>query len=85
MTYTTEDFVRREVGFLLRGEYRGRSLCSACLVKLTGERLHRGWRKSEIARAMDKVFNAPGTIKFLSSSQCANCQKTMPCLQVPSQ
>ncbi len=84
MTYTTEDFVRREVGDLLRGEYRGKFLCSACLVKMTLERLHTGWRKSEIARAMGKVFDAPGAIKSLPSSQCANCQKTMPCLGVPN-
>jgi hypothetical protein len=83
MTYTTEDFVRREVGGLLRGEYRGKFLCSTCLVKMTLERLHTGWRKSEIARAMGKVFDAPGAIKSLPSSQCANCQKTMPCLGVP--
>ncbi len=42
MTYSTEDFVHREVGSLLRSEYRGKSLCSACLVKMTLERLHRG-------------------------------------------
>ena len=85
MTYRTEDFVRREVGDLLRGRYRGKFLCSACLTKLTLERLHTGWRPSEIALAMGKVFNDPGAIKSLPSSQCANCQKTMPCLQVPSQ
>ena len=83
MTHTTEDFVRREVGDLLRGEYRGKFLCSACLVKMTLDRLHTGWRKSEIARVTGKVFDAPGANKSLPSSQCANCQKTMPCLGVP--
>lgn len=34
MTYTTEEFVRREVGRLLRVDYRGKFLCPSCLVKL---------------------------------------------------
>jgi hypothetical protein len=85
MTYSAEDFVRREVGALLRGEYRGKPLCSACLVKMTLERLHTGWRKSEITRAMGKVFSTPGAMKSLPASECTSCQKPMPCLQVPSQ
>jgi hypothetical protein len=34
-----EDFIRREVGKLLRVDYRGKVVCSACLLKLVVERL----------------------------------------------
>jgi hypothetical protein len=84
MTYTTEEFVRREVGDLLRGRYRGKFLCSECLTKLTLERLHTGWRKSEITRAMDKVYAAPGVpMENRASFLCAHCGKTKPCLGAP--
>ncbi len=84
MTYTTEDFVRRAVGGILRGDkYRGRFVCLRCLVTMTLESLHSGWRQSEIARAMDKVFAAPGAIESRPSVPCCHCQKTMRCLGVP--
>ena len=60
-------------------------LCSACLVKMTLERLHTGWRKSEIARAVDKVYAAPGIpMESRASFLCAHCRKTMPCLGAPN-
>ena len=34
MSFTAEDIIRPEVGFLLRGNYRGKFLCSPCLVTL---------------------------------------------------
>lgn len=60
VTYTTEDFVRRAVGSLLRGKYSGRFVCSSCLVRLTLERLQTGWRRSEIEAGMERMFRAPG-------------------------
>jgi hypothetical protein len=37
MTYPTEELVRRIVGSLLRGDYRGKFFCSSGLVKLARE------------------------------------------------
>ncbi len=34
MSFTAEDIIRPEVGFLLRGDYRRKFLCSPCLVAL---------------------------------------------------
>jgi len=84
MTYSTEDFVRRAAGGILRGDkYRGKFVCLPCLVTMTLERLHSGWRQSEIERAMDKVSKTPGAITYLPTFICALCQKTMPCLGTP--
>jgi hypothetical protein len=80
VTYTTEDFVRRTVGRVLRGKYRGGIVCSWCLVGMTLERLHTGWRKSEIEQAMEKVFNAPGVLVSVSSGPCARCKRPHPCI-----
>ncbi len=85
MTYTTEEFVRRELRSILRGDtYRNRFVCLTCLVTMTRERLHPGWRKSEITRAMDKVYAAPDIpMESRASFLCAHCRKTMPCLGAP--
>jgi hypothetical protein len=83
MTYTTEEFVRREVGRLLRVDYPGKFLCSSCLVKLVLDNPHPGWRKSEIGRAMDKILEAPGALTRMPTFICALCGKMMPCLGVP--
>jgi hypothetical protein len=83
-TYTTEDFVRLTVGPLLRGPYRGRAVCSRCLVGMTLERLHAGWRKSEIEHAMEKVFGAPGALGRVSDGPCARCKRPEPCLGGPA-
>ncbi len=85
MTNSTEDFVRRAAGGILRGnKYRGKFVCLPCLVTMTLERLHPGWRQSEIERAMDKVSETPGAINYLPTFICARCQKTMPCLGAPN-
>ena len=56
MTHTTEEFVRRELRSILRGDtYRNRFVCLPCLVSMALERLHPGWRKSEITRAVDRI------------------------------
>lgn len=80
VTYTTEDFVRRTVARLLRGQYQGRMVCSVCLVGMTLERLHTGWRKSEIEQAMEKVFRAPGALGGVSGGPCARCKRPNPCI-----
>jgi hypothetical protein len=85
MTYSTEDFVRRAAGGILRGnKYRGKFVCLPCLVTMTLERLHAGWRQSEIERAMDTVFQSPGALRSVPTFFCAGCRKTMPCLGAPS-
>ena len=78
VTYTTEEFVRRLVGRLLGGRYRGRAVCASCLVGMTLERLHAGWRKSEIEQAMDKVFAAPGSLDVMPGGPCARCRRPSP-------
>ena len=76
MTYSTEDFVRRAAGGILRGnKYRGKFVCLPCLVTMTLKRLHPGWRQSEIERAMDKVSKTPGAITYMPTFNCALCQK----------
>jgi hypothetical protein len=77
-TYTTEDFVRRTVSQLLRGKYRGGVVCAACLVGMTLERLHTGWRKSEIEHVMAGLFKTPGTLRCLSAGPCARCRRPDP-------
>ena len=84
MTSTTEDVVRRAVGGLLRGDYHGDFLCSPCLVKLIRERLGSNYSTSKIERAIDSVFKSPGAIKCVPAFICGLCQKSMPCLGVPS-
>jgi hypothetical protein len=80
MSYSTENFVRRAVVGLFRGEYAGKFLCSGCLITLTHLRMQRGWRKSEIERSMEAVFKSPEPLTRVPTSICAVCQKTTPCL-----
>jgi hypothetical protein len=85
VTYTTEEFVRHSLHRILRGpKYRNKFLCLTCLVTLTMEALHPGWRKSEITRAMDKVYAAPGVpIESRSAFLCAHCRNIKSCLGSP--
>ena len=71
MSYSTENFVRRAVVGLFRGEYAGKFLCSGCLITLT----HR-----HIERSMEAVFKSPEPLTRVPTSICAVCQKTTPCL-----
>jgi hypothetical protein len=80
MNSTTEEFIRRAVASLLRREYAGKFVCAPCLVTLLHERMHRGWRKSEIERAMTKVFQSPGALACMPTLICATCRKPAPCL-----
>jgi hypothetical protein len=83
MTYTTEELVRREVGKLLRVDYPGKPLCLLCLVKHIRQTFSTGYTKSQIERAIDKVFESPGALTRLHTFICAVCGKTMPCLYAP--
>jgi hypothetical protein len=83
--YTVGDFVRRVVGSLLQGGYRGKFLCSSCLIKLTRDHLDKSYSLVEIGWAMDEVFKGPGAITLLPTAVCARCarKKPLPCLGVP--
>ena len=39
--------------------------------------------RSEIEQAMEKVFNAPGTLGSVSSRPCARCKRPNPCIGGP--
>jgi len=80
VTYTTEGFIRRAVYGVLGGDYRGRGVCSSCLVGMALERLHTGWRKSEVTLAMEKVFTTPGPLSRVPGGPCARCRRSTPCL-----
>ncbi len=83
-TYTAVAFVRRVVDGLLRGDCRGRFVCSGCLVKLTRDHLDKSCATSEIVRMMDDIFNAPNPIAHAPASTCALCARTnRRCLGVP--
>jgi len=81
LPYTTEGFIRRAVGGVLEGDYRGRGVCSACLVAMTLERLQRGWRRSEVELAMNKVFKAPAPLGDMPTGPCGRCRRPTPCLR----
>jgi hypothetical protein len=81
ITYTTEEFIRRAVDGVLGGRYRGRAVCSSCLVGLALERLHAGWRRSEVDTAMAKVFTSPGALSLVPIAPCARCRRPAPCLE----
>ena len=80
MSFTAEDVIRPEVGFLLRGDYRGKFLCSRCFVTLIRERLGTNLRTSKIERALNAVFKSPGALTRLPAFLCDLCQTMMPCL-----
>jgi len=80
MSFTTEDIIRPEVDFLLRGDYRGKFLCSSCLVTLIRERLGTNLSTSKIEWALDTVFKSPGALTRRPSFLCDLCRTMMPCL-----
>ncbi len=83
-TYTTVDLVRRVVDGLLRGDCRGRFVCSSCLVRLTRDHLDKSCATSEIVRMMAGIFDAPNRMAYAPTSTCALCARTnRPCLGVP--
>jgi hypothetical protein len=82
--FTVGDFVRRVVDSLLRGECRGKVLCSRCLVKLAKSHLDRSYTTREVVLVMDEIFKAPDPITLVPTSTCAVCaRKRVPCLGAP--
>ncbi len=80
MRYSAEDLVRREAGRLLRVEYKGQFLCHTCLRKLIRQSFGQSYTKSQIERALDKVFESPGALSRMPAFICTLCGKAMPCL-----
>ena len=81
MSDTAEDFIRREVGKLLRVDSRGKFLCAACLLKLAVERVGTTqYTRGQIERALDAVFRSPGALRRVHTFVCDQCGKTLPCL-----
>ena len=58
--YTVGDFVRRVVESLFRADFRGRLLCSRCLIKLTKDNLDKSYAKRDIIQVID----APSRMNF---------------------
>jgi hypothetical protein len=85
MTYTTEEFVRHSLQRILRSvKYRNTFVCLPCLVAMTLESLHPGWRPAEITRAMDRVYATPGIpMESRAAFRCAACRNVKPCLGSP--
>jgi len=82
MTYTTEHFVRLEVGKLLRVEYQGKGLCSACLVRFVSAAFGTAHTKAQIRKAMRGMFAAPGALTRIPTTfPCGECGKLRPCLK----
>lgn len=83
--FTVGDFVRRVVDSLLRGDCRGKFLCSRCLAKMTKDHLDRSYTTREVAEVMEEIFSAPGSFTHAPASTCAACaRKKLPCLGAPS-
>jgi hypothetical protein len=79
--YTIDDFVRRVVESLVRGECRGQLVCSRCLVKLTRDHLDRSYAKPDVTRVVDDIFASPGSLPAVTTAICALCaRKKVPCL-----
>ena len=79
--YTIDDFVRRVVESLLRGECRGQLVCSRCLLKLTRDHLDRSYAKPDVARVIDDIFASPGSLNAVAPAVCGLCaRKKVPCL-----
>ncbi len=81
MSATVEDFVRREVGKLLRVDYRGKFMCASCLLKLAVERFGTTrYTRGQVERTLDTVFRSPGPLRRVHAFVCDQCGKTLPCL-----
>ena len=79
--FTVGDFIRRVVDSLLRGDCRGKFLCSRCLVKLTKDHLDRSYTTREVVEVMEEIFVAPAPLTHAPASTCAACaRKRVPCL-----
>jgi len=84
MSYTPVDFVRREVGRLRRGDYKGRFVCASCLTRLVRDSLSPTYTKGQIERGVHTVFRLPGALRDRHSFVCDLCGQTKPCLGAPA-
>jgi hypothetical protein len=81
MSDTAEDFIRSEVGRLLRVDYRGKFMCASCLLKLTVERFGTiRYTRGQIERTLDTVFRSPGALRRVHRFVCDHCGQMTPCL-----
>jgi hypothetical protein len=81
MSRTGEDFIRREVGNLLRGDYRGKFICASCLLKLAIERLGTALHtRGQIDRALDAIFRSSEALRRVHRFVCDQCGQTTECL-----
>ena len=71
--YTVGDFVRRVVESLFRADFRGRLLCSRCLIKLTKDNLDKSYAKRDIIQVIDELFVTPGSTLQVSTAPCGHC------------
>ena len=81
MSDTAEDFIRREIGKLLRVDYRGKVVCSACLLNLVIERFGTAkYTRGQIGRALDAIVRSPGALRRVHRFVCDHCGQMTPCL-----
>lgn len=81
MNDTAEDFIRREVGKLLRLDSRGKFLCAACLLKLAIERFGTAlYTRGQIDRALDATLRSPEALRRVHRFVCDQCGQTTECL-----
>lgn len=84
--YTVGDFVRRVVDSLFRADFRGRVLCSRCLIKLTKDNLDKSYAKRDVIQVIEELFVTPGAGMQVSTSPCGQCaRKKAPCLGMLSE
>jgi hypothetical protein len=79
--YTVGDFIRRVVENLFRSDFRGRLLCSRCLVKLTKDNLDKSYAKRDVIQVIEELYVAPGANMQVETAPCGMCsRKKAPCL-----
>ena len=84
--YTVGDFIRRVVENLFRADFRGRVLCSRCLIKLTKDNLDKSYAKRDVIQVIDELFTAPGAVVRVVTAPCGLCaRKKVPCLGMPAE
>jgi hypothetical protein len=84
--YTVGDFIRRVVESLFRADFRGRLLCSRCLIKLTKDNLDKSYAKRDVIQVIEELFTAPGTVLRVATAPCGLCaRKKVACLGMPAE
>jgi hypothetical protein len=79
--YTVGDFIRRVVESLFRADFRGRLLCSRCLIKLTKDNLDKSYAKRDVIQVIDELFITPGALLQVATAPCGLCaRKKVACL-----